>query len=386
MAIAFADTSISYLALQGREAAGSGLELGWTFGYMLLGLAALTPVGEDAVGRDTSDDRADPGARARELLPYVPVGVVLVVVLATPSLLTDAALVRLLVLMVALIVVRHMLTLADNVELTRSLEERVRRRTVELQRLTRRHQLILDGAGEGIVGLDGLGRVTFANRAAAGLLGRGADELAGQVLHDMALLRGADGDPVSDAADPVTGALSDAMVRTMTDGTYQRADGVALPVELTVAPVHGEDDITRAVLMFRDVTERRAVDRMKDEFVSVVSHELRTPLTSVRGALGLLAGGLLREAPPKAQQMIGIAVESTDRLVRLINDILDAERIAAGRLALHRQVWPAAELITGAVKEMRGLAAESEVLLELSGATGDVDADADRVTQTLTNL
>jgi CheY-like chemotaxis protein len=138
--------------------------------------------------------------------------------------------------------------------------------------------------------------------------------------------------------------------------------------------------------MFRDVTERRAIDRMKDEFVSVVSHELRTPLTSLRGALGLLQGGLLTEATPKAQRMVHIAVESTDRLIRLINDILDVERIAAGKLALHRQAWPAANLVGRAVAEMRGLASQAGVHLEVRAAGGTVDADADRIVQTLANL
>lgn len=89
----------------------------------------------------------------------------------------------------------------------------------------------------------------------------------------------------------------------MADGTYRRANGMDFSVELTVAPVRGADDVTGAVLLFRDVTERWAVDRMKDEFISVVCHELRTPLTSLRGALGLLQGGLLRDAAPKEQRM-----------------------------------------------------------------------------------
>jgi CheY-like chemotaxis protein/anti-sigma regulatory factor (Ser/Thr protein kinase) len=125
---------------------------------------------------------------------------------------------------------------------------------------------------------------------------------------------------------------------------------------------------------------------MKDEFVSVVSHELRTPLTSLRGALGLLQGGLLREAEPKAQRMVHIAVESTDRLIRLINDILDVERIASGKFALHRQAWPSATLVGRAVAEMRGLAAQAGVHVEIGTVVGNVEADADRIVQTIANL
>jgi PAS domain S-box-containing protein len=276
--------------------------------------------------------------------------------------------------------------LADNIRLTSDLEDRVQQRTHELEQLTRRHMSILDGAGEGIVGLDRSGLLTFANPAAAALLGRARDELVGRSFHQLTQPRDADGELTSALLDPIAASLADGQSRSVADGTYRRADGMDFSVELTVGPVHSGEDVSGAVLMFRDVTERRAIDRMKDEFVSVVSHELRTPLTSLRGALGLLQGGLLTEATPKAQRMVHIAVESTDRLIRLINDILDVERIAAGKLALHRQAWPAANLVGRAVAEMRGLASQAGVHLEVRAAGGTVDADADRIVQTLANL
>jgi PAS domain S-box-containing protein len=228
--------------------------------------------------------------------------------------------------------------------------------------------------------------VTFANPAAATLLGRSAAELAGSSFHDLTAPHDGDGHPIAGPEDPVAAALQDRQPRTVTNVTYHRADGAGFAVELTAAPVQSEEGGTGGVVMFRDVTERRAIDRMKDEFVSVVSHELRTPLTSLRGALGLLQGGLLREAPPQAQRMVHIAVESTDRLIRLINDILDVERIAAGKLALHRQVWPARDLVDRAVAEMRGLADQADVRVQVQSVAGNVDADADRIVQTLTNL
>ena len=84
------------------------------------------------------------------------------------------------------------------------------------------------------------------------------------------------------------------------DDDYVRADGETFPVEITASPLLDEDDVRGAVVVFRDVTQRREVDRMKNEFLSVVSHELRTPLTSIRGSLGLLAGGTLGELTPRA--------------------------------------------------------------------------------------
>ena len=125
---------------------------------------------------------------------------------------------------------------------------------------------------------------------------------------------------------------------------------------------------------------------MKDEFVSMVSHELRTPLTSVRGALGLLAGGVAGEIPPRATRMVEVAIQSTDRLIRLINDILDVERMAAGKLAINPQTTDAQDLLDTAAQEMAGLAESSGVHLHVDSVDGKVWADPDRIVQTLSNL
>ena len=84
---------------------------------------------------------------------------------------------------------------------------------------------------------------------------------------------------------------------------------------------------------------------MKNEFVSVVSHELRTPLTSIRGSLGLLAGGALGELTPRGRRMVEIALESSERLTRLINDILDMERIESGTVPMQLAAIDAVELL-----------------------------------------
>jgi CheY-like chemotaxis protein len=135
-----------------------------------------------------------------------------------------------------------------------------------------------------------------------------------------------------------------------------------------------------------DITERRAVDQMKDEFVSVVSHELRTPLTSIRGSLGLLASGRLGTLQEKGQRMLEIAVANTDRLVRLINDILDIERMQSGKIALQKQECNAADLMTQAAEAMRALAEKAEVTLSVTPQSERLWADPDRILQILTNL
>lgn len=140
------------------------------------------------------------------------------------------------------------------------------------------------------------------------------------------------------------------------------------------------------LVTFRDLTRRREVDRMKAEFVSVVSHELRTPLTSIHGALGLLASGLLGEATTKGKRMLDIAVSNTDRLIRLINDILDLEKFDSGRMTLRRVSCHARDLIKNAAGEMRAMAQKHNVEFRLGSENALIHADPDRMVQCLTNL
>ena len=149
------------------------------------------------------------------------------------------------------------------------------------------------------------------------------------------------------------------------------------------------DENGKAVRMLgamMDISERRAVERMKDEFISTVSHELRTPLTSIRGALGLLSSGRLGTLPEKGQRLLHIASTNTDRLVRLINDILDIERIESGKVTLDRASSDGAELARNAVDVVRSLADRENLSIVLDARPSPLVADADRIVQTLTNL
>jgi CheY-like chemotaxis protein/two-component sensor histidine kinase len=141
-----------------------------------------------------------------------------------------------------------------------------------------------------------------------------------------------------------------------------------------------------SVLSFRDISQRYALDRMKDEFVSTVSHELRTPLTSIRGSLGLLSTGLLGEMGEKASNLLRIAVNNSDRLVRLINDILDLERMQSGRAPLTYRNCDLEELARQAIDAMTPMAEAAKVQLLLEAGPAQVEVDPDRLQQVMTNL
>lgn len=166
-----------------------------------------------------------------------------------------------------------------------------------------------------------------------------------------------------------------------------RPDGAVRVTHSRGELVAGADGTPLKMLgIAQDITERHAVERAKDEFTSVVSHELRTPLTSIRGSLGLLASGTLGPLSDKAQRMADIAVHNSDRLVRLINDILDVERMASGKITMEREACELKGLVNQAAEVMRPMAAEAGVELTVEAPSATLWADADRIVQTLTNL
>ena len=256
----------------------------------------------------------------------------------------------------------------------------------ELERVSVRNKLILESAAEGIYGLDTNGFTTFANPAAAALLGYTMEELVGKSQHQIIHHTRPDGTPYPWEECPTRQTLQDGQVRHIADEVYWRKDGTGLPVEYTSTPQREGDRIVGAVVTFRDVSERREIERMKDEFISVVSHELRTPLTSIRGSLGLLASGLSGALPERGQRLLNIAVQNTDRLIRLINDILDIERIESGEVRMEKQVCQVPDLLTQTGEVLQPVADKAGVHLSVAPMPAEIWADPDRIIQVITNL
>lgn len=164
--------------------------------------------------------------------------------------------------------------------------------------------------------------------------------------------------------------------------------GSAVPVECFIQYIAPANEPARFVTIVRDITQRKRVEQMKTEFVSTVSHELRTPLTSISGALGLITGGALGEVPPPAMDMITIAYSNSRRLTHLINDLLDIEKIAAGKVAFDMQVQPLMPLVEQVVEATRTYGSENKVTLHIVRSVSglDVRVDSQRFLQILSNL
>jgi len=254
------------------------------------------------------------------------------------------------------------------------------------EKLYRQQEILLNSVADGICGLDRNGLVSFANPAAAGMLGAAASSLPGRAVHE--LLHGS-ANAGSECGDDcsllrATGRLQ--LMATSGEDTVFRSDGSPFRVDYALTPILDHGRLSGSVLSFRDISQRYALDRLKDEFVSTVSHELRTPLTAIRGALGLLDHGNLVQLNDKAANLMRIALANSDRLVRLINDILDLERLKSGRERLTFRKLQLNQVVRQAIDCMTPVAEAAGVNLIHDDTQVEIAADSDRLLQVLTNL
>lgn len=259
-------------------------------------------------------------------------------------------------------------------------ENRARKKAErELRRSERRYRDVIEGSTRGIF-ICADDAVLFANQALAAMLGFDSPE---RLVADARLSDLFEAD-VCSALDAETIGQTGAAQREI---RKQSDDGVVTWYEITARSMvwQGVDAVQCSL---SNITERKEVEQLKNEFVSIVSHELRTPLTSVTGSLGLIQSGALGALPSKVEPLIKIAHSNTQRLVALVNDILDVEKIEAGHMDFHLEPVDATELAAQALSENVFYGAKFGVTFELQPEVTDaqVSADKDRLLQLLANL
>ncbi|MDY6784061.1 MAG: PAS domain S-box protein [Cyanobacteriota bacterium] len=270
-----------------------------------------------------------------------------------------------------------------NGKLLLELEERRRvEKALELSQV--RFARIVEIADDAIIAIDESQRITLFNRGAERIFGWREREILGQPLARLLPERFIDLH-----RQHVEGfARTDTPVRRMGERREiwgRRKDGSEFPAEASIARLHLENETIFTVIL-RDVTERWQIERMKDEFIAVISHELRTPLTGIQGAVDMLTSGLLDAQPQKRQHLLEIAADSTKRLVRLVNDILDLGQLASGEIKMLKQPCDAAQLMLDAADGVGAAAQARDVNVSVSPMSVRLYADCDRLAQVLAHL
>lgn len=241
---------------------------------------------------------------------------------------------------------------------------------------------ILDNAQDAIVTLNPSGTIETLNIAAERMFGLPRETLVRRALSQVVDL--------PDRGELFVQRLAgddDLSKGVLREYVGRRPDGTTFPVEASIGLVRLPEG-ERITASIRDISERRRVEQLKAEFVSTVSHELRTPLTSIAGSLGLLVGGAAGALPERAARLLGIAHSNCQRLVRLINDILDIEKIESGQMAFDLQPLDLGDLARRSVEGMGGLGGQLGVtfVLDVAPDLPPVRGDVDRLSQVAANL
>jgi PAS domain S-box-containing protein len=277
-------------------------------------------------------------------------------------------------------------------QLNAGLEQRVEQRTAQLREAfdrvrasEQRIQTIIESAQDPFIGMDLEGRITDWSTQAEVVFGWGREEVLGRSAAELLVpprFAGSLELALAEYARTGTSAILNRPIERIVVDRHGRE----LPVEMRIGLVNtGDQRFFTAFL--HDISQRKEVERMKDEFISTVSHELRTPLTAIYGSLDLLNAGMAGELPPEARQLLAISHQSTERLIRLINDMLDLEKIAAGKLAYRMQQQPLLPLVEQSIRDTRSYGESLRVDFRLQAqAQPLVVADADRIVQVCVNL
>jgi PAS domain S-box-containing protein len=246
-------------------------------------------------------------------------------------------------------------------------------------------RLAVESCPSGMLMVDRAGIIVMVNTEIERLFGYRRDELIGRSVDILAPTR-----LRAHHARHRNGFIHQPHTRHMgavRDLFGRRKDGTEFPVEVGLNPIQTREGLL-VLSAIVDISERKRLERLKDEFVSTVSHELRTPLTSISGSLGLLIGGATGKLPDSAARLLAIAQANSQRLVRLVNDILDIEKMESNRIDFYFRPVEARALVEQAIEANRGFAEGYGVRVRLdpASACGEVHADPDRLVQVVTNL
>src|SRR5579859_2839691 len=263
--------------------------------------------------------------------------------------------------------------------------DRLEHQVTEIADREEQLRALTNSVSEGIVSADESVQIASWNKGAETIFGYSEKEILGQPLSAVAEEGSREVLKSVLARSGSTPSGGEGLKKVELVGRAK--DGKPVPLEASVATWKKNGRLYYGSIL-TDISERKRIDQMKTDFVSTVSHELRTPLTSIRGSLGLVASGVLGELPPKVKPMVEIAAKNCERLVRLVSDILDVEKMASGQMAFKNRTLSLLPFLGQLIEANRGFGSSLGVNLALESEKTEilVHADADRLSQVLTNL
>lgn len=237
---------------------------------------------------------------------------------------------------------------------------------------------------DGVIATNVEQTIEYVNATAEAILGLSSEDLKGQKINEVLVLEDIETGLTSHF--PLMSVLEENKIVSIPNDVFLVADHARKnPIDISAAPIRSEEGGAMGIVIaFRDVSDRRRIERLKEEFISTVSHELRTPLTAIRGALGMMASGALGTLPPELSSLLNMALHNSDRLGKLIEDLLDFERITGNYIHFDMQEHALMPLIEQAIESCLEHGVDIRILERVD--TLRLPLDSKRFIQALSNL
>ncbi len=254
-----------------------------------------------------------------------------------------------------------------------------------------KQDVLLAGVGEGIIATDKSTNIIFVNKAAEDVLGFSYQELIGRKYSSVVKSVDSHGATIEDSDRIINKVLKTGLsIKTdvQADLYYVKRNGSTFPVAITVTPIIQKKELTGEICVFRDITKEKNIDRMKTEFISLASHQLRTPLSAIKWYLEMLIDGDAGELQKEQMEFINNINLSNERMIELVNSLLNVSRIESGRIIIDPQPTDIKELINNTVFELTQKFEQKEIrpLLSINQNLPEIDIDKKLIRQVFLNL
>ncbi|MCC3652740.1 PAS domain-containing protein [Streptomyces sp. S07_1.15] len=256
----------------------------------------------------------------------------------------------------------------------------------ELARQQRQTEMILRAAAEGVIGVDGEGRVVLVNPAAAQILGYRASDLGGKELHPLIHHSRADGSPLPFEETPLAGTLKSGLKHRMRGQVLWAKDGRPVPVDLTTAPVRDGDQLVGAVLAFTDRRQYDALAARHAQLLAVLDQSLRGPLDQLSGELGGLAADPGGQLWPEANQILHHLAAGYSRMTTLVDNVLAYQRLDTGKEKLRREPVSMDAVVAAGVEGAVELIGPGRAQFAVHAPAIEAEVDGERLATALAHL
>ena len=251
------------------------------------------------------------------------------------------------------------------------------------------YEAMIASVGDGLAVVDKGGKILMLNPAAAKMLKLSAQDVVGKDYIETVPAADNDGQIIPREKRSLNVVLSSGQSFTNhTANYYVRSDGTKFPGAITTSPIIFDNNIIGAIITFRDITHEKEVDRMKTEFLSLASHQLRTPLSAIRWFVEILLSGDAGPLNREQREFLGNVDESTNRMVALINDLLNITRIESGRIIIDPKPTDLGKLIEGIMAEVKSkyLAKSQKIILSIHPKLDKINVDPNLLRAVYLNL